>query len=193
MRHPWRVPLLVAMALAVSAAAAQAQPGSWQPAGDLGEGRGPGMPPQGRGERMARDLGLSEAQQDKLREIMDEQRAQREALFEKLSANRDALHQLLESGSADANAVGELVLEGRKLHEESRALREAEQKAIRSILTLAQQKKFDQALAQRRERGPGRGPQDFQGRPPGGPAGTGTRQPRPPIGTGNPGQLPLQP
>jgi Spy/CpxP family protein refolding chaperone len=142
---------------------------------------------------MARELGLSEAQQDKLREIMDEQRAQREALFEKLSANRDALHQLLESGSADANAVGELVLEGRKLHEESRALREAEQKAIRSILTPEQQKKFDQALAQRRERGPGRGPQDFQGRPPGGPAGTGTRQPRPPIGTGNPGQLPLQP
>ena len=53
--------------------------------------------------------------------------------------------------------MGELVLEGRKLHEESRALRDAEQKAIRAILTPEQQKKFDQALEQRRDRGPGRG------------------------------------
>lgn len=197
MRHPLGVAFLVAAAISVVAASAQAQPGPW-PGNEASVGLEPGsgMPPPGRNQGMARDLGLSEAQQEKLREIIDEQRAQREAIYEKLSANRDALHQLLESGSADANAVGELVLEGRKLHEESRSLRDAEQKAIRAILTPEQQKKFDQVLEQRRERGPGRGPQDFQGRPPGGPGGpggTGTRQPRPPIGTGNPGQLPMQP
>jgi Spy/CpxP family protein refolding chaperone len=148
------------------------------------------MPPPGRHEGIARDLALSEAQQEKVREIMDEQRKEREALYDKISANRDALHQLLESGSADANAVGELVLQGRKLHEEGRALREAEQRAIRAILTPEQQRKFDQVLAQRRDRGPGRGPEGFQGRPPGGP---GTRQPRPPLGPGKPGQLPGQP
>jgi Spy/CpxP family protein refolding chaperone len=148
------------------------------------------MPPPGRHEGIARDLALSEAQQEKVREIMDEQRKEREALYDKISANRDALHQLLESGSADANAVGELVLQGRKLHEEGRALREAEQKAIRAILTPEQQRKFDQVLAQRRDRGPGRGPEGFQGRPPGGP---GTRQPRPPLGPSKPGQLPGQP
>jgi protein CpxP len=142
---------------------------------------------------MARDLGLSEAQQEQLREIMDDQRTQREAVYDKLSANRDALQQLLESGRADANAVGELVVQGRKLHEESRTLREAEHKAIRAILTKDQQKKFDEVLAQRRDRGPGRGPGDFQGRPPAGPGGPGARQPRPPIGTGKPGQLPIQP
>jgi Spy/CpxP family protein refolding chaperone len=153
---------------------------------------------------MARELGLSEAQQEQLRGIMDEQRAQREELYDKLGANRDALQQLLESASADATAVGELVIEGRKLHEESRALRDAEQKTIRAILTPEQQKKFDQALAQRRDRLPGRGPEGFGGRPPVGPSGPGagvpggqggpgSRQPRPPIGTGKPGQVPQLP
>ena len=194
MRHPLSVAFLFAAALSVVAAAAQAQSGPWPGNdADVGLEPGSGTPSPGRNEGMARDLGLSGAQQEKVREIMDEQRAQREAIYEKLSANRDALHQLLESGSADASAVGELVLEGRKLHEESRLLRDAEQKAIRAILTPQQQKKFDQVLEQRRERGPGRGPQDFQGRRPGGPGGTGTRQPRPPIGSGNPGQPQLQP
>jgi len=193
MRHRSGVPFLLAVALGVVAASAPAQHGPWPGPGydaGLAEGPGPGMPPPGRHEGIARELALSEAQQEKVREIMDEQRKEREALYDKLSANRDALHQLLESGGADANAVGELVLQGRKLHEESRALREAEQKAIRAILTPEQQKKFDQVLEQRRDRGPGRGPEGFQGRPPGGP---GTRQPRPPLGPGKPGQLPGQP
>jgi len=188
MRHPLGVAFLVAAATSVVAASAQAQPGPW-PGSEPAAGFEPGsrMPPPGRNEGMTRELGLSEAQQEKLREIMDEQRAQRETIYEKLAANRDLLHQLLESGSADANAVGELVLEGRKLHKQSRTLRDAEQKAIRAMLTPEQQKKFDQVLAQRRDRGPSRGPEGFQGRPPASPA---ARQPRPPIGTG---QLPMQP
>ena len=84
---------------------------------------------------MTRMLDLNESQQDKLREILEQQRPQREALHEKMSANREALRQLLESGTADANAVGELVLEGRRLHDEGRTLHEAEQKSIRAILT----------------------------------------------------------
>jgi len=193
MRHRLGVPFLVAVALGVVAASAQAQPGPWPGPGydpGLGAGQGLGMPPPGRHDGIARELALSEAQQEKVREIMDEQRKEREALYDKISANRDKLHQLLESGVGDANAVGELVLQGRKLHEEGRALREAEQKAIRAILSPEQQKKFDQALEQRRDRGPGRGPEGFQGRPPG---GSGTRQPRPPLAPGKPGQLPGQP
>jgi hypothetical protein len=95
---------------------------------------------------------------------MDEQRPQLEALHEKISANRDALHQMLESGSADANAVGELVLEGRRLHEQSRALREAGQKAIRGALTPEQQKKFDTMQAQRRASAGGSQPRGLAGR-----------------------------
>jgi Spy/CpxP family protein refolding chaperone len=146
-------------------------------------------------------LGLSEEQQEKFRALMDEQRPQLEAVHEKLSANRDALHALLESGSADAAAVGELVLEGRKLQDESRAVRESGQKAIRGILTPEQQKKFDAMQERRRERGPqgqgpygGRGGPGMQGGPGGsgmhgGHGGPGMQKPR----QASPGQAPVQP
>jgi Spy/CpxP family protein refolding chaperone len=192
------VPGVAALLLAAAAAQAQLEPGpGMQGPGWPGQGpQGPGF--EARRERGPRGaltemLGLSEAQQEKLRGIMDEQRPQLEALREKISANREALHQLLESGSADANAVGELVLEGRKLHEQSRAIRESEAKAIRGILTEDQQRKFDAMQQRRRERGPGRGPEGFhpQGPPP--PGGAGGRGLRPPPGQSKPGQLPVQP
>jgi Spy/CpxP family protein refolding chaperone len=148
---------------------------------------------------MTQELSLTEAQEQKLRGIMEEQRPQREALRERIAANRDALNELLESGSADANAVGQLVLEGRKLHEEARAQREAEQKAIRGLLTPDQQKKFDAMQERRRDRGPGRGPDprgpggwpgQGSGGGPGGPSGG---MPRPPLGQSKSGQQPFLP
>jgi Spy/CpxP family protein refolding chaperone len=175
---------IAALAFGLAASVAHAQP---SPRPEGGDDPGPqALEPQ-RPQGIAGELGLSETQREKVREILDDQRSQREALFEKMSANREALRQLLESGSADANAVGELVLEGRKLHEESRALREAEQKAIRSILNAEQQKKFDSLQGRRRERGPGRVPEGWPTSPPGAPRARGTRGP---LGTPNPGQLP---
>jgi periplasmic protein CpxP/Spy len=175
-------PVAVALLLGVAAVWAQAPEGQGpQGAGPVGhgpEGRGP----YGRHDRMSRALDLNEVQQEKVREIREEQRPQREALHERMSANREALHQLLESGTADANAVGELVLEGRKLHEEGRALFEAEQKRVRAILNPDQQKKFDamQERMKERRRGPEgfgmpreRGPRPGPGSP-GRPDGSGT-------------------
>jgi Spy/CpxP family protein refolding chaperone len=191
-------PLAAALLLGVAAVWAQAPEGQGaQGAGPVGQGP-EGRGPYGRHDRMSRALDLNEAQQEKIREIREEQRPQREALHEKMSANREALHQLLESGTADANAVGELVLEGRKLHEEGRALFEAEQKKVRAILNPDQQKKFD-ALQERmkehrrgpegfgmpRQRGPRPGP-GSSGRP----GGSGT-----PDGPGSfgPSGIPGQP
>jgi Spy/CpxP family protein refolding chaperone len=190
-------PVAVALLLGVAAVWAQAPEGQG-PQGAGPSGQGPeGRGPYGRHDRMSRALDLNEAQQEKVRGIREEQRPQREALHEKMSANREALHQLLESGTADANAVGELVLEGRKLHEEGRALFEAEQKRVRAILNPDQQKKFD-AMQERmkehrrgpegfgmpRERGPRPGP-GSTGRPdgPGTPDGPGSFGP-----SGIPGQ-----
>jgi Spy/CpxP family protein refolding chaperone len=172
-------PVAVALLLGVAAVWAQAPEGQGPqgagPAGQGPEGRGP----YGRHDRVSRALDLNEAQQEKVREIREEQRPQREALHEKMSANREALHQLLESGTADANAVGELVLEGRKLHEEGRALFEAEQKRVRAILNPDQQKKFD--AMQERMKEHRRGPEGF-GMP-------RERGPRPgPGSSGLPGQ-----
>jgi Spy/CpxP family protein refolding chaperone len=177
-------PVAVALLLGVAAAWAQAPEGQGpQGAGPAGEGperRGP----YGGHDRMSRALDLNEAQQEKVREIRDEQRPQREALHEKMSANREALHQLLESGTADANAVGELVLEGRKLQEEGRALFDAEQKKVRAILNPDQQKKFD--AMQERMKEHRRGPEGFgmprQRGPRPGPGSSGQ-----PDGSGTPG------
>jgi len=177
-------PVAVALLLGVAAVWAQAPEGQGPqgpgPAGQGPEGRGP----YGRHDRMSRALDLNEAQQEKVREIREEQRPQREALHEKMSANREALHQLLESGTADANAVGELVLEGRKLHEEGKALFEAEQKRVRAILNPDQQKKFD--AMQERMKEHRRGPEGFgmprQRGPRPGPGSTGQ-----PDGSGTPG------
>ena len=187
MRFPRGASTMAAAAFVLVASAGFAQPGppSW-PAPGPGQGA---SVPHARREGMLRELGLSQVQQDKVREILDEQRAQREQLHEKISANRDALHELLEGGSADAAAVGELVLKGRKLHQESSALREAEQKAIRAILTPEQQKKFDKSQGPRRGPGgrPGPGPEGWPAPPPG--SGPGNRGQRPPFGPS--GQPPL--
>jgi periplasmic protein CpxP/Spy len=177
-------PVAVALLLGVAAVWAQAPEGQGPqgagPAGQGPEGRGP----YGRHDRMSRALDLNEAQQEKVREIREEQRPQREALHEKMSANREALHQLLESGTADANAVGELVLEGRKLREEGKALFETEQKKVRAILNPDQQKKFD--AMQERMKEHRRGPEGFgmprQRGPRPGPGSTGQ-----PDGSGTPG------
>jgi Spy/CpxP family protein refolding chaperone len=188
MRFPRGASTIAAAGFVLAASQAFAQPGSprWP---SPGAGPGAGMPPHGREEGMTRELGLSQEQQDKVREIMDEQRSQRDQLHDKIAANRDALHELLESGSADATAVGELVLKGRRLHEESRALRDAEQKAIRAILTPEQQKKFDKFQSPRRGPGgrPGRGPEGWPAPPPGG--GPGSKGQRPPFAPA--GQPPL--
>ena len=145
----------LALVLGVVQAQAQAQPphGSWPKGGPMGPGHD-------RQQSIARALGLTDQQQEKVRQILDEQRPQREALQEKIQANRDALRQMLEDGAADATAVGELVLEGRKLHDQGRAMRVADTKKIRALLTPEQQTKFDAIEALREEHGPGgrRGP-----------------------------------
>jgi Spy/CpxP family protein refolding chaperone len=147
-----------AVALVLGAAAASAQP----PAPEGPGGRGPRM---GRAEGMARFLGLSEQQKDQVRKVMEERRAEHEALREKLEKNREMLREALESADPVPAAVGELAIEGHRLHEQGRALREAQDKAVRALLTAEQQVKFDAMKALREEGGPG------GGEPPMGPGG----------------------
>lgn len=148
-----------AVVLVVGAAAGSAQP---PPPGE----RGPGM---GRPDGTARFLALSEAQQEQVRKLMDEQRPEHEALREKVERNRELLEQALEAASPDPAAVGELAIEGHRLREQGRALREAQEKALRALLTAEQRVRFD-ALKALREDGMGRPPEFGPGpRPEGGP------------------------
>ena len=151
-----------ALALALGAAGAQTP-----------EAEGPGGmgPRMGRAEGMARYLGLSETQKEQVRKLMEGRRAEHQALREQLGANSGQLEKALESASPEPVVVGELAIEGHRLREQGRALREAQDKAVRGILTPEQQTKFDAMKALRDEGGPMGGP--------GMGHGAGPRAPRP--------------
>jgi Spy/CpxP family protein refolding chaperone len=154
---------------AVLALAAGPAAGVAQPPPAPGE-RGPWVGPP---ERMARFLGLSEQQQDEVRKAMEERRADHKALREKIEKNREAMQNALEGESPDPAAVGELAIEGHKLHQQQKALRDAQDEAIRSVLTPEQRVRFD-AVKALREEGPGRRPEGGPGPRPG--RGPGPRE-----------------
>jgi Spy/CpxP family protein refolding chaperone len=103
---------------------------------------------------MARFLGLSEAQKGQVQKVMEGRRAKHEALREQIEKNRDELQQALENANPDPAAVGELAIEGHRLREQGRALREAQDRAVRALLTPEQQAKFDTMKALREDGGP---------------------------------------
>jgi len=87
---------------------------------------------------------------------MEGRRAEHEALREKLEKNQGEMKEALEGANPDPVAVGELAIEGHRLREQGRTLREAQDKAVRAILTPEQQVRFDAMKALREEgrRGP---------------------------------------
>jgi Spy/CpxP family protein refolding chaperone len=129
----------VVIALGVGPAAAMAQP---PPPGE----RGPGM---GRGDRMARFLGLTDQQQAEIKKLMEAGRGDHQGLWEKMKTNREAMEQALDSANPDPAAVGELAIEAHKLHQQMKALRDAQDTAIRDLLTPDQKVKFDAMKAMR--------------------------------------------
>jgi Spy/CpxP family protein refolding chaperone len=137
---------------------------SAQPAPSDGpEGPGPRM---GRGEGMARALGLTDTQKEQVRKLMEGRRAEHEALREQIEANAEQLKKALDVANPDPTGVGELAIEGHRLREQGKALRQAQDKAVRALLTPEQQVRFD-AIAAMREAGGrgGFGPRGAHGRP----------------------------
>jgi Spy/CpxP family protein refolding chaperone len=135
------------------------------PAAAIAQAPPPGErgPRAGRADRMAKFLGLSQQQQDQIRKLSEDRRGDRQVLWEKLKTNREAMQQALDSANPDPAAVGELAIEAHKLHQQMQALRDAEDKAIRDLLTPDQKVKFDAMKAMRSEGmgghgGPGFGP-----------------------------------
>jgi Spy/CpxP family protein refolding chaperone len=153
------------LACVLGAPVAGAQPPGLE---GMGPGKGPdGKPGVARVEAMGRFLGLSEPQQAQVLAILEQQRPQHEALRQALEANRDALRELLDSGGADATAVGEIVLEGHRIQKQGRALRDAQDRALRALLTADQQIRFDALKAVQDEGGPRSGARRGPGPRPG--------------------------
>jgi Spy/CpxP family protein refolding chaperone len=136
-----------ALTLVLGSVAASAQP----PGPDGPGGMGPRM---GRAEGMARFLGLSEAQKEQAQKLMEGRRAEHQALREQVEKNRELMEKALEGANPDPVAVGELAIEGHRLRDQGRALREAQDRAVRAILTPEQQARFDAMKALRDEGGP---------------------------------------
>jgi len=158
MRKTSLVILGTALTLALGGSASAQPPPPGGPAG----GR------MGRAEGMTRYLGLSDAQKEQVHQLMQGRRAEHEALREQIQANSEQLRKALEVANPDPAAVGELAIEGHRLREQGLALREAQDKAVRAMLTPDQQAKFDAMKALRDEAGPGGfgPPRGHRGMPP---------------------------
>jgi Spy/CpxP family protein refolding chaperone len=143
MRKALAVAGVVALALGLGAAAG-GQPG---PEGPRGARMGPD-------HGMARFLGLSEEQKAQVQKLMEGQRTKHEALREEFEKNRQQLEQALQGANPDPTTVGELAIAGHRLRERGKALREAQDRAIRALLTPEQQAKFDAMRALREDGGP---------------------------------------
>jgi len=144
----WKLAILGTVLTLAAFGLASAQP----PPLEGPEGGGPRM---GRGEGMARALGLSEAQKEQGHEGVEGRRAEQQAVREQVQAGWVQLRKALEVVNPDPAGVGELAIEGHRLREQGRALREAQDKAVRAILTPEQQARFDAIAALRDEGGPG--------------------------------------
>jgi len=121
----------------------------------------------------ARVLDLTDEQQAAAREILQQQRPERQALREEMRENREALREALETDAAEPCAVGEIVMEGHALKERGRALREESREAFAGLLNEEQRSKLETLEAARELTGrkgrPGtRGPRGGGWGPPGG-------------------------
>ena len=106
-----------ALVLALGPVVASAQPPGPDGPGGMG-------PRRGREEGMARFLGLSETQKAQVQKLMEGRRAEHESLREQVEKNREQLEKALEGTNPDPVTVGELAIEGHRLREQGRALRE---------------------------------------------------------------------
>jgi Spy/CpxP family protein refolding chaperone len=143
-----------AVALGVGMAAAQPAPASG-PGGALG--------------KEARFLRLTEDQVAQVEQALDQQRPRMQALHEKMRQNHEQLRAALDAAAPDAQAVGELVIEGSRLEKQARALRDEAEQTLDAVLTPEQKRRHEMLEAARAAMGRSGGPRGGPGMGPAGP------------------------
>jgi len=123
----------------------------------FGHGRG--------GDRLARELNLSDKQKTQWKQLREEHFQSIQPLIEQERQIHDQIRQQLEGASADPDAVGKLMIQGHELGKQFKASRDELDAKLGQILTPEQKTKFD-AMKQRRMQG---GPRGFRGHGFGGP------------------------
>jgi Spy/CpxP family protein refolding chaperone len=146
-RFQTRLAVIIAAGAVLLASLALAQP----PRRGDGEGR-PHMRDRF-DQRLIEFLDLTEDQQEAWRAAHQEHRDAVSGVMTQLRDNREALEQAIEA--EDALRVGELTLEGRRLHEQVRASAEALRGELEGVLDAEQRERWE---AFREARGHGHGP-----------------------------------
>jgi len=131
-----RVLLTLALTLITTAAFAQ-RPGPPPP----GPG-GPGGPPPG-GDILAQYLSLADAQKASWEAAHKEFDAAVRPLLEQQEAAQEKVHDLLSSGSTDACAIGTAMLAVRAGGDQIKALHDALDAKLESVLTAEQKAKYE--------------------------------------------------
>ena len=163
--------LAAGMAIAASAlllAPAWGQPGGFGGPGGARFGGGSGLGDSEFGEclhtrrteRLADFLELTDEQIASWEAQQEATRAQLEPLREESQANRQELRDLLEGDAPDATVVGQTVLDGKALREQTQAIHEAAKADFEALLTAEQLERYEtfQELRPDRRRGGRRGP-----------------------------------
>jgi periplasmic protein CpxP/Spy len=162
-RKPGNVSNRIAAALgaAALAAAVMAAPAT------AGEGRAHGERGGHCGPRMLRhalsQVDLSEAQKEKIRELVEARKSKMQALHAELRESGRALRAAADAQPADPAAVGAAFLELKSQREEIRAEKKALRNEISAVLTPEQRAELEGFLEGMRERGRARGA-GFRGR-----------------------------
>lgn len=131
--------LVLAIAALIAGSAAFAQP----------HFRG-GPDRDARGDRLVEFLGLTDEQHEQWRAIHAAFRAESQSLFEQMRENRQAQEAAIEA--RDATLIGELVLAGHDLREQTHSRRDAMQSQLLQILDAEQRERFEAFQAARGER-----------------------------------------
>jgi protein CpxP len=163
MRDKWRqIGIGAGLALLVAAAApmVSAQNTNGAPPPFMGRGMRGGPPPGGPAGLPLGRLGLSDAQRDQVRSIMEGHRDEQQALGDRLRQAHDALEQAMQSGTFDEGAVRQAAMALADVETDGAVLRARIFSEVFQILTPDQQSQLKDLEARRDARsGPrGRGP-----------------------------------
>ena len=125
----------------------------------LGAAQGPGGPggpggPRG-GDRLFRELNLTEAQKAQIRTIHDGQREAAEALHEQMRGIHEQMRPLVEAAAFDEAAVRALLVRQAAIATELKLLEARGENAVYNVLTAEQKAKLAE-LRSRHEPRPGR-------------------------------------
>lgn len=134
---------------ALQSVQAEAAPAKERPKLERGEGRGePGERHLG---RMAKELGLSDAQQEQIRAIVEDHRAKVDPLRQNLAQNREQMRQAVKAPSFDEAAVRSLAADQVPVKTELLVERARMKHQIHALLTPEQQALAEKKMQERKD------------------------------------------